>query len=439
MKKYQLHYWLCFVMAFLFACKKDAHQPASKNSPLTDSTTLKTQFLGGTSLDVPMGGNAFVTTLASGGAETVTSNTLSNWTSPNSIFSAYFRLSNTGTLTVKMKAKVPSGNSKVKLTINGMAFTVSLSGSAYSTFNVGTVNISSPGYVKVNFQGVSKTGSYYADVSDLIISGTSVASNVAFANDSTNFYWSRRGPSVHLGYTAPANSQWFYNEVTVPVGQDPVGSYFMANGFNEGYFGMQVNSSTERRILFSVWNPTVGTTTSTRAGTGVVVQTFSGEGNGGQAYLDYNWVAGNTYKFLTEAVPDASGNTTFSSWFYAPEVGSWKFITSWLRPSTNTYLAGLYSFLENFNDTNGYLGRKGNFGNQWVMSSTGIWTELTSAYFDGDATANNQQRMDYAGGLASGKFYLQNGGFFANYVTLNQTFTRAATGTPPSINFSTLP
>jgi len=435
MKKNQLHYLVCLMMLALFSCKKDTQ----KNLAANETPGAKTQSLGGSSLRVSMGGNAFVTTLASGGVETVTSTTLANWTNPNSIFSAYFRLGNTGSLTVKVKAKVASGSSVIKLTINGVAFNVSMTGSAFTIYNVGTVNITSPGYVRVDFKGVSKTGGYYADVSDLIISGPVVASNVQYANDSTNFYWSRRGPSVHLGYNAPANSQWFYNEVTVPVGQDPVGSYFMANGFSQGYFGMQVNSSSERRILFSVWNPTGGTTTSTRAGVGVVVQTFSGEGEGGQAYLDYNWVAGTTYKFLTEAVPDASGNTTFSSWFYAPEVGSWKFITSWLRPSTNTYLTGLYSFVENFTDTNGYLGRNGNFGNQWVKSSTGTWTELTSAYFDGDATANNEQRMDYGGGISGSNFYLQNGGFFANYVTLNQTFTRTATGTPPSINFTTLP
>jgi hypothetical protein len=435
MKQYHLHYLALLMMFTLFSCKKDQQ----KNVAVDKATTLKTQSLGGTSLTVSMGGNAFVTTLAPGGVETVTTTTLANWTNANSIFSAYFRLGNTGSLTVKVKAKVASGSSVVKITVNGVAFNVSMSGTAFTTYNVGTVNITSPGYVKVNFQGVSKTGGYFADVSDLIISGPVVASNVQYANDSANFYWSRRGPSVHLGYTAPANTQWFYNEVTVPVGQDPVGSYFMANGFSEGYFGMQVNSSSERRILFSVWNPTGGTTTSSRVGTGVVAQTFTGEGEGGQAYLVYNWVAGNTYKFLTEAVPDASGNTTFSSWFYAPETGSWKFIASWLRPSTTTYLTGLYSFVENFQDTNGYLGRKGNFGNQWAMNSSGTWTELTSAYFDGDATANNEQRMDYAGGVSSGKFYLQNGGFFASYVTLNQTFTRAATGTPPSVNFSTLP
>jgi hypothetical protein len=28
----------------------------------------------------------------------------------------------------------------------------------------------------------------------------------------------------------------------------------MATGFAEGYFGMQVNSDQERRILFSIWS-----------------------------------------------------------------------------------------------------------------------------------------------------------------------------------------
>ena len=59
--------------------------------------------------------------------------------------------------------------------------------------------------------------------------------------------WSRRGPSCHLGYTLPTNEDinYFYNEVTIPKGEDKIGSYFMANGFGEGYFGMQVNSETK--------------------------------------------------------------------------------------------------------------------------------------------------------------------------------------------------
>lgn len=65
-------------------------------------------------------------------------------------------------------------------------------------------------------------------------------------NEDNFFYWGRRGPSVHLSYPFADNIQaeWFYNEITVPVTQDVIGSYYMANGFGEGYFGIQVNSAT---------------------------------------------------------------------------------------------------------------------------------------------------------------------------------------------------
>ena len=43
--------------------------------------------------------------------------------------------------------------------------------------------------------------------------------------------------------------------MAVLKGSDLLGSYFMANGFAEGYFGIQVNSETERIILFSLWSP----------------------------------------------------------------------------------------------------------------------------------------------------------------------------------------
>lgn len=62
-----------------------------------------------------------------------------------------------------------------------------------------------------------------------------------------------------------------------------------------------------------------------------------------------------------------------------------------------------------------------------------------TARFTGDATANNAQRLDYAGGLQDGQFYLRNGGFFSPNVTTNQYFTRPATGQAPAVDVSTLP
>lgn len=391
-----------------------------------------------TAATIALAGNAFITSAAPGATEVINSNGLANWTSAGTVASAWFRMDSAGSATVAMDAKLAgSASSTVKVTINGTPFTVNLSGAASKTYAVGTVNVAAPGYVRVDLQGVSKNGGYFGDVSALKVT---TGAGLNYASDPANYYWSRRGPSVHLGYTAPANTEYFYNEVTVPAGLDKIGSYYMANGFGQGYFGIQVKSPTERWILFSVWDADNGAkTTLVKKGAGVVDNTFGGEGTGGQSYLVYNWAAGTTYRFITRARPDGAGATDYSAWFYAPELASWRFIATWKRPATSTYLTGVHSFLENFIDTNGYLERSAQYGNQWARNVSGTWTELTAARFTGDATATNAQRMDYAGGLRDGRFYLRNGGFFSPYVPVNQTFTRPATGVAPNVDVNTLP
>lgn len=387
-------------------------------------------------LPVALSGNGFVTSAPAGATEFIGDKGLVKWSNPDAVTSVYFRMASAGSVTLWLDASV-DGNSAIKVTVNGTPFIVRLAGDAGKTYAVGTVNVAAPGYVKVDLQGVSRSSDSYGEVSALEVS---TASAVNYANDPANYYWSRRGPSVHLGYATPANTEYFYNEVTVPAGQDPVGSYFMANGFSQGYFGMQVNSPTERRMLFSVWDAdNGGKTTLVGKGAGVVDNSFGGEGTGGQSYLVYNWLAGNTYRFITRAHPDGAGSTLYSAWFYAPEAGNWRYVATWKRPSTTTYLTGAYSFVENFVDTNGYTGRRVSFGNQWVRNVSGAWSEVTAARFTGDATAANAQRMDYAGGLDNGQFYLRNGGFFADYVPINQNFTRPATGRQPMVDVTSLP
>lgn len=387
---------------------------------------------------VALAGNAFITSAAPGATEVINSNGLANWTGANTVASAWFRMDAAGSAAVAMDAKLAgSSSSTVKVTVNGTPFNVTLSGAASKTYAVGTVYVAAPGYVRVDLQGISKSGGYFGDVSALKVA---TGAGLNYASDPANYYWSRRGPSVHLGYTAPANTEYFYNEVIVPAGQDKIGSYYMANGFGQGYFGIQVKSPTERWILFSVWDADNGAkTTLVKKGAGVVDNTFGGEGTGGQSYLVYNWAAGTTYRFITRARPDGAGSTDYSAWFYAPELAGWRFIATWKRPAISTYLTGVHSFLENFIDTNGYLERSALYGNQWARSTSGTWTELTTARFTGDATVTNGQRMDYAGGLRNGRFYLRNGGFFSPYVPVNQTFTRPATGAAPGVDVDALP
>lgn len=405
----------------------------------------------GSTFSVPVAGNSFLTVKPSGANEVITSTKLGNWTNANSVISTYFRVSNAGTLNIGLKASVPSGTSVVKVTVGNVSKNVTLTGSANTSYTAGDFNISTPGYVKVDLQGVSKTGGYFADVTDITFSGTAASGTNIFSNDTSYYYWARRGPSCHLGYTVPTSSNvsYYYNEVTVPVGEDKIGSYFMANGFGEGYFGIQVNSATERRVLFSVWSPFPTDDPNNippdhkivlnRAGSGVTIGEFGNEGSGGQSYYKYNWTAGQTYKFLLKGEPDDTGKTDYTAWFLSPDTTTWKLIASWKRPQTSTYLKGFYSFVENFNPENGYMERKAEFKNQWVRTSAGNWQAVSTAKFTVDATYNAQQRIDAMGGTNGNSFFLQNGGFFSTIVAPGTQFSVTAPTQAPDIDFSTLP
>ena len=403
---------------------------------------------------VPLGGNAYVTQAAPTADEIIADDGLHNWDSSKAVISVYFDVQQAGDLTLALVGTLGgASHSTVKVSVNGQSRLAELSSTGGGPFDAGTFTVAQPGYVRVDLQGVATDGGYYGDISGLQVSGSATAAGVTYANDPDNFYWSRRGPSVHLGFKAPANTEYFYSEITVPVGEDPVGSYYMANGFNVGYFGIQVNSPTERRVLFSVWDPPGGgSTTLVRKGPGVTTNGFGGEGTGGQSYLVYPWEAGHTYRFLSRAQLDDAGNTLFSSWFAdAASRGqcdahsshgncNWHLIATWKYPGVATYLRGLYSFLESFDPDHGYIGRRAVYGNEWAKPAGGAWTELTSAYYDVDPTGLNKQRLDFAGGVnGAHAFYLRNDGFFTPPVKSGQTFVRAANGTPPDVNLDNLP
>jgi hypothetical protein len=274
-------------------------------------------------------------------------------------------------------------------------------------------------------------------VKSITLKGAAVADAAYVPNDEGNFfYWGRRGPSVHLNYEVDKNvhAEYFYNEVTVPPGQDVEGSYFMADGFSVGYFGMQVNSSTERHILFSVWSPFSTDDPAAipdsqkvvllKKGAGVHAGEFGDEGSGGQSYLNYMWKPGLTYRFLLRAQHIEKNITVFTAWFYPPEEGKWRLIASFRRPQTHTWLVGLHSFLENFLPETGDRSRYALYDHQWVRTTEGKWMPLHRAFFTGDNTAMKGYRMDYAGGVKGDAFFLQNCGFFPGYTPLDSWWRR---------------
>lgn len=387
----------------------------------------------GNYVKIPLFGNTYVTTehrYSVGIGESG----ITKWKDPAVKYSAWFKVIDEGELTIALRAKTKGGQSKIKVVVNGKPFTLTVENSEWKMLPVGEIIIDAPQYVRVDFEGVEKEKSLFADISDIGISGKPAEGPLHYLHDFET-YWGRRGPSVHMGYTLPEgkNVEWFYNEVTVPVGNDVIGSYYMSNGFSGGYFGMQVNSETERKVLFSVWSPfetdnpneipKEDRITTLARGEDVHIGEFGNEGSGGQSYLNYPWKAGNTYKFLTRIYPEGNGNTIFTSYFFATDENRWRLIASFRRPKTDMWYQGAHSFLENFIPEQGFIQRRVLFSNQWAVTSEGEWIPVTEGRFTYDNTAAAGVRHDYQGGMEDGSFYLQNCGFFDENTVYQTVFT----------------
>lgn len=403
------------------------------------------------SFQVPLGGNTWVQG-SSGAPRLLTRNGIENWKAGPASFTTYIRINTPGSIQVKLKAKADL-HCKLAMTIAGRREVVKISQPDFQWIDAGTWTLKDTGYITIQLSAIEKQGEQFADVSDYSISGTAINAATAFVkNDEGNFfYWGRRGPSVHLNYPFPDSIQaeWFYNEIMVPAEQDVIGSYYMANGFAEGYFGMQVNSATERRILFSVWSPFATDDPKSipenmrivmlNKGRQVHTGEFGNEGAGGQSYLRFPWKTGVTYGFLLRAVPDGNNNTTFTAYFHDPEQGKWMLIAAFRRPKTNNHLTRLHSFLENFDPQHGDQERKVLFGNQWIRDVKGNWISLNKAVFTYDNTAAKGYRKDYAGGVERRYFFLRNCGFFNRYTPYKSALARTAGGKHPEIDFAALP
>ncbi len=394
--------------------------------------------------EVKLSGNAYVTSFPSGAA--ITTNGLEKWTDSRSTIQTYIYFSQPQTVKLFIKGNtkghstylVSFQNKKVKLEVNNNV----------GEIPVGKFKVKQPGYYPVTLQGLKKTDDEFGRIVSFMVQTND--EHLVYVHDFSD-YWGRRGPSVHLNYSLPTDTiEWFYNEVTVPKEGEVVGSYYMANGFGEGYFGMQYNSEKERRILFSVWSPFDTQDPASipdslkikvlRKGEGVHIGEFGNEGAGGQSFLRYHWKAGNTYKFLTHIKPDGNGNTIYTSYFFATDENRWRLIACFLRPQTHVYYSHAHSFLENFIPEQGYRTRQVFFGNQWCRSKGGKWIEVTGSKFSYDATAKAGVRLDYGGGYdeKSNRFYLKNGGFFFESTPFGSIFNRREEKAPPVIHFNEL-
>jgi FKBP-type peptidyl-prolyl cis-trans isomerase len=369
---------------------------------------------------------------------------LQNWSDLNQEIQYFIFLRNTGTLNIGLYTKNAQLGSIVSVEIAGKSFKINIpQGNEFQKKIVGSVTMKDTGFYSIKIKGLKKAGSVIADIASIELSGAACA-DIHFNKKAR-----RNAASVHLRYSISDTTKLisFYNEITIPANADIVHSYYMSNGFARGYFGIQVNSENERRVIFSVWD--AGNEAVSRSkvadsnkvkliakGDGVYADDFGNEGTGGHSHWVYPWKSGITYKMLVTALTDsASQTTTYTGYFFMPEQQKWKLIAAFRAPKDGKPLRNLYSFNENFVGINGQLQRYAYFGNQWGQRENGTWVELTESRFSYDATGKAGDRIDYGGGIEGGMFYLWNGGFKPATAKLGESFTRPATNKKPSIDF----
>jgi hypothetical protein len=368
---------------------------------------------------------------------------LQNWIDTRQTIRFYFDIRNKGKLNLALFLKNDVPGNMIALTIAGKNFTIAVPASKQFTRKViGTIEISDTGFYMLSLSSVIKKGKNIADIQSLELSGEAVK-NMHF-----NAKARRNTASVHLLYPLSDSMKVisFYNEITVPENADPLYSYYMACGFARGYLGIQVNSASERRVIFSVWDAGNEATDRNKVaaenkvqlmakGEDVVADGFGNEGTGGHSHWAYNWKAGVTYKFLvTAAMDSATATTSYAGYFFIPETQKWKLIACFKAPKDGKPLQHLYSFVENFDGSNGQLLRKAFFSNQWIRRESGEWKEITKSSFSYDATGKAGDRIDYGGGVDRNQFYLWNGEFKKADARFGDIFNRDTISHKPLID-----
>ncbi len=365
---------------------------------------------------------------------------ITGWRDPAVKVSWFGELKKAGELECAVILRLPAAASaKLRLTVADQPHEVTAQGGdAAAAVSFGKFAIAKTGYTRFTLELLSSSAKTGADLQALLLSGP------ASEGAHFNLLPRRNAASVHLNYTLPKGVALdaFYAEAQAV--EDPIHTFYMVCGFQRGYFGMQVNGPSERRIIFSVWDSGAGTKAMKRDGVetadqvvllgkgeGVTASAFGGEGTGGHSHLEYLWKTGERQRFLLTAKPAENESGIYTGYWFHPEKKLWMLIASFRAPKASPALSHFHSFSENFVGSNGQLRRRALFGNQWVHVTGGGWSEVTEASFSHDGTGK-EARLDRTMGVENGWFFLAHGGFVDGAAKYGEKFTRPKTSAPPT-------
>lgn len=130
---------------------------------------------------VGVSGNGYVTRQQDGAR--ITQRGVTHWTNPKSIVSIYFYLHQPTTADLSLYAK---GHSEIKVSYGKKGFKVNLQSDDFTKVPVGSIDIRQAGYVRIDLQGVSKSGESFGEIKQLIADNVTGKSN--YVKDFSD-YW----------------------------------------------------------------------------------------------------------------------------------------------------------------------------------------------------------------------------------------------------------
>lgn len=285
-----------------------------------------------------------------------------------------------------------------------------------------------------------KRNKIFRKVGLVAISAMSAVGTLALVSDSKAVEGEelakRQCRSIHLSLMPEKQLdeavELFYNEMTVD--KSAVGTYFMAAGFDGGYFGIQELYDGKKIALFSVWDPgnphNLGADKDAVAdenrvivldsGKNVHTQRFGGEGTGAQAKFPLDWKIGETYQFVVTAKPaENPDGTIYSGYIKSPKSKNWMLMATYHTKLQPKSVKGPHTFVEDFrrNYESTKFARKASYGNAWVRTVSGKWHPLVKAKFTADPTPSMHINADTTDKLERG-FYLETGGETVNKTKL---------------------
>lgn len=246
----------------------------------------------------------------------------------------------------------------------------------------------------------------------------------------------RYAPSIHLNYKPSPKAQLYYNEIEVT--ESVPGSFFMAIGFNQGYFGIQETNQGKKWFLFSIWDSSSHDKNAQLKDKQVKVihqdpktraQRFGGEGSGGQSFYDYDWKVGERVKFCLK-IEDKDGRRHYSAYIYLSQEKRWVHMLTFASIAPQPHLSRFHSFVEDFKrDFDSFYKHRGmKVYNSWIKDLEGKWHYVTDARFtrDGNPHTNITAYTD------KDAFYFGSGGKVEKEVSPGAEIKRETKKTPPA-------